>query len=457
MFRSLFTRRGGVAVAAATIGAASLSLAFAGTAGAVPSSSLLVGSGSQTSYAVMTGLTDLFNNVPGCDLTAPTALPLSLNCSTSPFTAGSANGEQGFTVAADNPYNDFTVQAPAIGSGNGVLALQGSTQLVNYARSSSHKGGTQQNDVEYATDGVSWSTFASVSGVKTAQAKVTNITLANLIAIWNGTLTCTVKGVSYTENWICVGAKTASPIDVYVAQTGSGTYSTWQGALGFSKTSPGGVTNAGVEAGWVANGGSSGTLVSAHENLFENDMSFISKQVDAKDGIYFMSLGKFTTTCPGVPGKAHCAGTPATSATTFGAINGIVANQASVQGTGGGGGVTFPVTRGLYNIYDNSTATAPAFVANQATLNFAGENGFLCKSSTASEIDPQTGATYRSEIENVIKANGFFPLDVSGTSFSEGSVPAPGTISDAGYAANDNSAGNTGVTGKGFCLVTPGL
>ena len=34
MFRSLFTRRGGVAVAAATIGVASLSLAFAGTAGA---------------------------------------------------------------------------------------------------------------------------------------------------------------------------------------------------------------------------------------------------------------------------------------------------------------------------------------------------------------------------------------------------------------------------------------
>ena len=34
MFRSLFTRRRGVAVAAATIGAASLSLAFAGSAGA---------------------------------------------------------------------------------------------------------------------------------------------------------------------------------------------------------------------------------------------------------------------------------------------------------------------------------------------------------------------------------------------------------------------------------------
>ena len=83
MFRSLFTRRGGVAVAAATIGAASLSLAFAGTAGATAypdnagSASLIVGSGSQTSYSTMVALGDLFNGSPGCDLTASTSLPPS--------------------------------------------------------------------------------------------------------------------------------------------------------------------------------------------------------------------------------------------------------------------------------------------------------------------------------------------------------------------------------------------
>jgi len=115
--------------------------------------------------------------------------------------------------------------------------------------------------------------------------------------------------------------------------------------------------------------------------------------------------------------------------------------------------VTFPVTRGLYNLYNNSSATVPA---SQATLNFVGENGFLCKSSTATDIDSQTGVSYRSEIESVIKANGFFPLDVSGSPFAEGSATYPGTITDAGYAANDNNAGNTGATGNGFCLVTNG-
>ena len=82
--------------------------------------------------------------------------------------------------------------------------------------------------------------------------------------------------------------------------------------------------------------------------------------------------------------------------------------------------MTFPVTRGLYNVYNNSTATVPS---SQATLNFIGENGFLCKSSTATDIDPQTGVLYRTEIENAIKANGFFPLDVSGSAVRRGFGP----------------------------------
>jgi len=463
MFRSLSTRRRGVAVAVATIGAASLSLAFAGPAGAVPSSTQIIGSGSQTSYSTMTSLTDLFNNVAGCDLTASTSVPSTLNCGTSSITAKTPGGEQGFDVAADNPYNDYSVQAPAIGSGNGATALAAAatgspTQPIAYARASSHKGGTQQNDVEYATDGVSWTTFNAIGGVKTAQAKIVNIPKLDLIAIWNGTQGCSItKGkitTNYTMDWICEGAKASSPIDVYVAQTGSGTYSTWQGALGFSKTHPGGVENSNMEAGWVANGGDPLKLISAHENLFENQMSSIATEPDAKNAIYFMSFGKYQTTCPGKNGKnAVCAGSGVKTYTTFGQIDGVVANQANIQGTGGGANVTFPITRGLYNLYNNSTATVPS---NQATLNFVGENGFLCKASTATEVDTQTGVLYRTEIENAITANGFYPLDVSGSPFAEGTVPAPGTITDAGYAVSDNAPTNTGTTHSGFCLVAPG-
>ena len=153
-----------------------------------------------------------------------------------------------------------------------------------------------------------------------------------------------------------------------------------------------------------------------------------------------------------------CAGTPKTDTTLLGAIinnSGTTepATKATIQGSGGGAGVTFPVTRFLYNLYNNSSATVPS---SQATLNFVGENGFLCKSSTTTDIDPQTGVAYRTEIEAAITANGFFPLDKTGAPFAEGSVTFPGTITEAAYAANDNNAGNTGATGNGFCLVTNG-
>jgi hypothetical protein len=466
MFRSLFSRRGAVALAAASIGVASLSLAAAGTAGAaVPNASLMIGSGSQTSYSTMTSLSDLFNGAPGCDLTAATSLPLSLNCGTSTTTAGSVGGEQGFNVSGENPYDDYTVQAPPVGSGNGATQLidagansPTTTPAIQYARASSHKGNTTDNDVEYATDGVSWTTFSKTAAGATNQAKITAISLANLSAIWLGTESCVIGGVTYNMDWKCLGAKSSSPIDVYNAQTGSGTFSTWSGALGYSGATPAGITCSACEAGWTpADVTADGPAAAAHSNLFENQMSTIASRPDAADAIYFFSFGKYTTTCPGAKLKkdaytAVCAGTPKADSTVLGAIiNGsgttVPATQTTIQGSGGGAGVTFPVTRGLYNLYNNSSATVPS---SQATLNFVSEDGFLCKSSTTTDIDPQTGLSYRSEIEAAISANGFFPLDKSGAPFAQGSVTFPAIISDPAYTAVDGS-GSTG-----FCLVTNG-
>jgi hypothetical protein len=468
MFRSLFSRRGAVALAAASIGAASLSLAAAGTAGAsVPNASFILGSGSQTSYATMTSLSDLFNGAPGCDLTASTSLPLALNCGTSSTTAGTAGGEQGFNVSAENPYNDFTVQAPAVGSGNGATQLidagagspTTSGYTVSYSRASAHKGNTTDNDVQYATDGVSWSTFAKTSAGATPQAKITTLTLSQLSSIWLGTESCVIGGVTFNMDWKCLGAKTSSPIDVYVAQTGSGTYSTWSSALGFTGATPAGVTCSTCEAGWPTTGTDPQTglpyasdSAAQHSNIFENQMSTISSRPDAADAIYFFSFGRFTDTCPGAKFKkntytAVCAGTPKTDTTLLGAIGGVPATKATIQGTGGGAGVTFPVTRGLYNLYNNSSATVPS---SQATLNFMSEKGFLCKGSTTTDIDPQTGVAYRTEIESAITANGFFPLDVSGTTFAQGSVTFPAVISDPAYTAVDSAGVN------GFCLATNG-
>ena len=73
-------------------------------------------------------------------------------------------------------------------------------------------------------------------------------------------------------------------------------------------------------------------------------------------------------------------------------------------------------------------------VSNPATLNFASEDGFLCKpntvtgATTGTQItDPVTGLTYRSEIESAITAQGFFPLDGldENVPFKEGTPTTP--------------------------------
>jgi len=446
MIRSLFTRRGAAAVAAATIGLSGMSLAFAGPAGAAPYATPIFGSGSQTSYAVMTALSNVFDNSAGCDLTATGNDQAHLNCGTVTFTPGAVGGEQGFDVSHENPYNDFTVQAPAIGSGGGRTALLAAgagtpTQTINYARSSSYSAvGSTVNFVKYATDGVSWATFSQVNGVATAQKNITNITTANLKLIMNDTLSCVIGGVTVKMDWRCLGATTASHIDCYMAQTGSGTYSTWSGYLGFTGN-----------PACVKDNTNGDTTGAAHSNIFENQMSTIYNKSDAKNAIYFMSLGKYTTTCPGgLSGSVSpgiCAGTSATTYTTLGKIDSIKAKKSTVQGTGGGLGVTFPVVRGLYNVYNNSTALVPS---NQATLNFTSEYGFLCKAGTTTDIDPSTGVSFRTDIENSIKAQGFFPLDVGGATFPQGAVPNPAVITDAGYTAIDP------VSSNGFCLISHG-
>jgi hypothetical protein len=454
MFHKLLTRRKAVTVAAVAFGLTGIATALGGASAgaAVPNASLIVGSGSQTSYGLMTQLGDLFNGSSGCDLTASTSLPLQLNCGTTsyaPSTSSTPNqGEQGFPVESENPYNDYTVQAPAIGSTNGKTQLTSGVAGVNYARSSSgstSNGGitTQQNFVEYATDGVSWTTFSKVGSTKTDQAKVTNLTTAQLQSVYNDSLTCTVKGTSYKEDWICLGAKKPQHIDCYISQTGSGTFSTWSAAMGFSATS--------LPA--CLNDEASGTAAS-HENQFENQMSSIATQPDAANALYFMSYGKYTTTCPGNTKAPYtngkCAGATA-NLTTFGNINGVTATQSTIQGSGGGVGVTFPVTRGLYNIYNNSSASGAISPSNQATLNFVSEKGFLCKPGTASDIDQQTGVSYRSEIEADILAQGFFPIDASGSAFSQGTLTFPASITDPAYSAIDPSSGATG-----YCLVKNG-
>ena len=219
MFRRLFSRRGGAAVAVVALSVSGITTAAAGTAGATDNQTTVIsGSGSNTIYQLDVELADLFNLAPGCNLSGGTPQPLNFACSTAYETSGTVNqpGENGEPATEENPNNDVVFNYPALGSGNGVNQLNGvnsgAEPDINFARSSAtpanSNGTSAQNYVQFAIDGVSWVDFPSKD-----TKKITNLTVAQLQAIYADTPGyCTVKRTVYpADNWICYGAKTSLP------------------------------------------------------------------------------------------------------------------------------------------------------------------------------------------------------------------------------------------------------
>jgi hypothetical protein len=493
MFQKLFTRRRAVAVATVALGMSGMTLAFAGTAGAAdpnPNSTLMVGSGSNTAYSLMVSEGDLFNTSPGCDLTGAGKDAANENCGTDPVAPADAqvntlnSGENGFAQADENPYNDYTVQAPAVGSGAGVSQLNSSTGFQpDYARSSANpagSGGTSaQNYEAYAVDGISWTAFKSKGSTLYPANYVPTLTTQQLTNIWAGTVPACSKKVNNVttsiaaNNWACLDTATSlttavfavvhKGIDCYIPQSGSGTAGTWATDFGYNKSET---------TGACLNTEAHGTAAS-HINLFENQMAQIASgkingvtNNDQPDAIYFMSYGKFHSTCTSITAAktspltaitGKCAGATAYTTVLGDQTGGSPAktlspSQSDIQGLGGGAytaGDEWFENRNLYNVYNNSTSPA-ARRSNQATLNLVSEYGFMCKPGTVGDFDPLTGVNYRTEIEAKIKSQGFFPIDTSDLKpFKEGSVTNPAGITDTFYTAVDKTLTAEKGTGPG--------
>ena len=88
-------------------------------------------------------------------------------------------------------------------------------------------------------------------------------------------------------------------------------------------------------------------------------------------------------------------------------------------------------------------------------MNLTSEIGFICNpdkgAPTNTVVDPNTGATYLSEIQSTIVANGFFPLSagaasgtVNTTPIDEGSLPDPASnllnLTSGGQGAGQSSS-----------------
>lgn len=474
-------RRRAVTVGA-IVGASLIALGTAVPAGAstvAAGNNVLNAGGSNTTYTMMQQLSDLFNSAPGCNLLAANSANQELNyaCASS-YTSAAPGDENGYSLTYSplNPYNDVVYQEPALGSSNGIkgLELEGADtpgsapdNLIahsDFARSSraavtSGSGDDKSglNFVAYAEDAVPWFHFtklkhttctSSGTGV-TPSSTVNNLSTSQLAGIYQGSIT----------NWSTVGGSSA-PIDVFIAQSGSGTEGTWVADLALTGSYPyGGATATATRT----------SLPVADFEIFENEVSDIATNPAAFgtnpttqevmcNAIFFFSYGKFSLLCPG----GVCAGLPsgtnpgAGSKAKLGQINGVTASQTTIQNG------SFALDRQLYNVYsDGSNANLPFAnsgslppVESQAVQNFVSTFGFLCNPASQADVDPlsPTGATYGSEIDAIIVANGFFPIP-SGVMGDTGIVTPPDP-SQSGYDANYAAADPTPPSDKGFCRVT---
>lgn len=467
--RSIFENYRRAVVAVCAVGAAAfvvIGLAVpAGASTVAAQNTVMNGAGSNTTYTMMQQLSDLYNSAPGCNLltASSSSQELDYQCA-SAYSTAAPGGENGYslTYAPVNPYNDVVWQEPALGSSNGIkeLELQGADTPTSapdneiaqswFARSSraavvSGSGDDKSglNFVAYAADAVPWFHFTSIPGTSCAtaspSAKITTLTETQLAGIYEGTIT----------NWDQIHNGTDAPIDVYIAQSGSGTEGTWASDLALTGTYPyGGVTATATRTGEPA----------SDFEIFENEVSdiFSNPADDACNAIFFFSFGKFTLLCP----KGVCAGTPSADAgavAKLGSIQGVAASKTTILNG------SFPLDRQLYNVYSDgsnpnlpfatpgcpSSCGSPTF-DNQAVMNVVSTYGFLCNPATHNDVDPlsPTGQTYGQEIDKIIKANGFFqlPLGVMG----DASIPTPPVFTDAGYAA----ASPTPSGDEGYCRVT---
>jgi hypothetical protein len=252
------------------------------------------------------------------------------------------------------------------------------------------------NFVAYAMDGVTWIHWTKVKGVNTPSATVSNLSTSQLLSIYTNSLTCTGPGgVTLTNNWFCLNGGTGTPakepIALYIAQNGSGTEATWVSALNIPSTDS------------FPFGGENSRHV-----IFENETQSILANGDEANAIFFFSFGKFSSIC--TPNPTFCSG-GSTNTLALGQMNGITVSKTTIANQlPGATGTPFPGDRLIYNVYSDGSNNANISTADAATMNAVSEDGFICKPSTKTDVDPNTGSTYLSEIDKIITNQGFFPM-----------------------------------------------
>jgi ABC-type phosphate transport system substrate-binding protein len=320
------------------------------------------------------------------DIVANTNFSLSYSTwQSDPYYAGTGAGSGTFSFShvrtTENYRHDQPTEAYFLGSGNGInqLCQQGNPGVshINFARSSRGPKSTDcagTKFVAYARDAISWEAWddgTTASGVH-AQNNTDPACLPNSACLSQTQLkaifvTCTIT------NWSQVGGQNV-PMSIYTAQAGSGTRSTFDGFVG---------------------GSSDSCIPSAQKATHiipENSNTPITAAGDTAGAIYPFSFGVWSNQVHGNGGAL------------LGAVDGVTPSSSSISD------LSFPWGRYLYNVYCNSSCGNPNAVATQATLDYVGEKGWICKIGNEHSVNPITGRNYHTDLYFTYTANGFVPI-----------------------------------------------
>ena len=468
--------RRGALFGTTVVGVAALGLALAGPASATvvaPANNTIIGSGGNTPYAVISALASVFNSSEGCNLIVPsgTTQPYNYSC---PSGGSLPAGDPPFGYGApsvggqysENPFNDVVEVEPGIGSSAGITQLENqgthTTDTAPVSFASSARGpelgaGGKYDDqglnfVAYAADGVDYVVYTTVKKKATAASTIKGLTQSQLQAIWSGTDKC----------WSDVGATGADAndlIDPYSTLTSSAITSTWDSFLSPDNSE----TYVDAQSTWppsplptCKNGktavytGPKFTNYAKSHTIIQNEVGDINQNKDQAYAITFFSYGRYE----------QQTGSAATKGTALGAIGSPAVKPTEKTILNG----SYPVPEDLYTVYSDGT-NPDIPVSSPATLNFASEDGFLCKPNTQNGtatgtqiVDPVTGKTFRSEIEAAITGQGFFPLDGldENVPFEEGTPTTPAdaisSFTSSAYYAYDTPPVSNGEE-VGYCNV----
>lgn len=356
----------------------------AGPAGAVPNdvSDRIIGSGSDTTYTLLSELDQLYNQSPGCSTIPPPGGTVNRG-------GACANRDAPNNQTNANADHDVITQLFPLGSSNGITQLvqrgQAGVTPIDFARSSRGPrpvtGSSTDNAnirfVAFAREALTWVAFSQDLPRTLTQDQLRGIFLDEDN---NQSTPCRIT------NWNQVGGPDR-PIIVYSAQAGSGTRGDWDGFIG-------GDTTGCIPPEFKDNDLSNGNRV-----VFENNASLIAP-ADRPGAIYFYSTGNHKQT----RGEG----------TFLGAVNGVQPTNANIASS------TFLFSRSVYNVY---RATFPSDNTSDQTLDYIAFNpangapGFLCRPDTAGAhaTNPRTGRSYGDEIRRTITRLGFSQLPVGPT------------------------------------------